>query len=107
MEIVFRKYQAVNADERLWNIEFFPTNSFFEFWIQWNLNFRFFSDAKFVMTDVELETRNFLRELETFGQPPPPQRLVSDADSKAMSKEFELKLHYINMEKQKVNLSIS
>ncbi|KAL3997615.1 LIM domain family protein [Acanthocheilonema viteae] len=53
------------------------------------------------MTDVELETRNFLRELDTFGQPPPPQRLISDADSKAMSKEFELKLHHINLEKQK------
>lgn len=54
------------------------------------------------MTDVELETRNFLRELDTFGQPPPPQRLISDADSKSMSKEFELKLHHINLEKQKV-----
>lgn len=53
------------------------------------------------MTDVELETQNFLRELDTFGQPPPPQRLISDADSKAMSKEFELKLHHINLEKQK------
>ncbi|EFO20318.2 LIM domain-containing protein [Loa loa] len=53
------------------------------------------------MTDVELETRNFLRELDTFGQPPPPQRLISDADSKTMSKEFELKLHHINLEKQK------
>uniref|UniRef100_A0A915PKA0 LIM zinc-binding domain-containing protein n=1 Tax=Setaria digitata TaxID=48799 RepID=A0A915PKA0_9BILA len=53
------------------------------------------------MTDVELETRNFLRELDTFGQPPPPQRLISDADSRSMSKEFELKLHYINLEKQK------
>ncbi|VDK75042.1 unnamed protein product [Litomosoides sigmodontis] len=53
------------------------------------------------MTDVELETRNFLHELDTFGQPPPPQRLISDADSKAMSKEFELKLHHINLEKQK------
>ncbi|VDN02642.1 unnamed protein product [Thelazia callipaeda] len=53
------------------------------------------------MTDVELETRNFLRELDTFGQPPPPQRLVSDADSRTLSKEFELKLHLINLEKQK------
>ncbi|VDM96543.1 unnamed protein product [Onchocerca ochengi] len=53
------------------------------------------------MTDVELETRNFLRELDTFGQPPPPQRLISDADNRTMSKEFELKLHHINLEKQK------
>ncbi|VDO69981.1 unnamed protein product [Onchocerca flexuosa] len=53
------------------------------------------------MTDVELETRNFLRELDTFGQPPPPQRLISEADNRTMSKEFELKLHHINLEKQK------
>ncbi|VDK44326.1 unnamed protein product [Gongylonema pulchrum] len=57
------------------------------------------------MADVELETRNFLRELDSFGQPPPPQRIISDADSRTISKDFELKLHNINLDKQRVIFS--
>ncbi|MFH4980443.1 hypothetical protein AB6A40_007152 [Gnathostoma spinigerum] len=52
------------------------------------------------MTDiVDLETRNFLRELDTFGQPPPPQKLFSPVDA-SLSKDFEKKLHTINVEKR-------
>ncbi|VBB29780.1 unnamed protein product [Acanthocheilonema viteae] len=43
------------------------------------------------MTDVELETRNFLRELDTFGQPPPPQRLISDADRTSFNNKSSIK----------------
>lgn len=59
------------------------------------------------MTDVDLETRNFLRELDTFGQPPPPQRIISDADTRTISKDFELKLHHINLDKHRVRKILS
>ncbi|VDN57645.1 unnamed protein product [Dracunculus medinensis] len=49
---------------------------------------------------VEIETQNFLRELDSFGLPPPPQKLFSNNYSKAFSREFENKLHHINVEKQ-------
>uniref|UniRef100_A0A0M3HTH1 Ras-associating domain-containing protein n=1 Tax=Ascaris lumbricoides TaxID=6252 RepID=A0A0M3HTH1_ASCLU len=53
------------------------------------------------MTDVEHETRDFLRELDSFGQPPPPQRLIPDnSASPLMSKEFARKLENINLGKQ-------
>lgn len=52
---------------------------------------------------VEIETQNFLRELDSFGLPPPPQKLFSNNYSKAFSREFENKLHHINVEKQMVS----
>lgn len=54
------------------------------------------------MTDVDLETRNFLRELDSFGQPPPPQRIITDTDHRIITKDFERKLHHINLDKQMV-----
>ncbi|VDK18151.1 unnamed protein product [Anisakis simplex] len=60
------------------------------------------------MTDVEHETRVFLRELDTFGQPPPRQKLIDsdyndgkNAHSRLNnSKEFTQKLDTINLAKQ-------
>uniref|UniRef100_A0A1I7XY56 LIM zinc-binding domain-containing protein n=1 Tax=Steinernema glaseri TaxID=37863 RepID=A0A1I7XY56_9BILA len=51
------------------------------------------------MTDlVDVDTRSYLRELDSFGRPPPQQKLV---DRDELSREFTDKLHTINLCHQK------
>lgn len=52
-------------------------------------------------TTVDHETQNFLRELDSFGEPPPPQRLIHDSDVRLVSKEFQRKLQGVNVDKVK------
>ena len=59
--------------------------------------------------DVDSETRKYLRELDSFGLPPEPFKIVTEAELSPppvhvpLTTEFRQKLHKINVDHQKVS----